>query len=141
MEPYLGEIRIISSAKVPDGWAACNGQRLAIVDNQALYTIIGTIYGGDGQTYFNLPDMRGRGPIGAGQGNGLTSYAIGQKTGAEKPLISDAQGLQNGIGNLRTNTHPLVEQAPAITGQHSIIQPALPLNFIIALRGNYPMRG
>jgi microcystin-dependent protein len=140
MNPYIGEIRMVPFATVPPGWASCNGQRLSIVDNQALYTILGTIYGGDGQTYFNLPDMRGRGPVGMGQGNGLSRYTLGQKAGAEKPLTNDAQGPQDGIGVLRTNPHPLVEQAPAFTGIHSIMQPSMPLNFIISLGGKYPMR-
>lgn len=140
MNPYIGEIRILPFATAPDGWASCNGQRLSIRDNQALYSVIGTTYGGDGQTYFNLPDMRGRGPIGMGQGSGLSRYAIGQKAGAEKPLINDAQGSQDGVGTLRTNSHPLVEQAPAFTGTHSIMQPAMSLNFIISLGGKYPKR-
>lgn len=141
MNPYIGEIRMVPFATAPDGWASCNGQSLTIRDNQALYTILGTTHGGDGQTYFNLPDMRGRGPVGMGQGSGLSRYTLGQKTGAEKPLINDAQGPQNGVGVLHTNAHPLAEQAPAFTGMHSIMQPALPLNFIISLRGKYPMRG
>jgi microcystin-dependent protein len=140
MDPYIGEIRIIPFANAPKGWASCNGQSLRIRENEALYSIIGNTYGGDGESYFNLPDMRGRGPVGMGQGSGLSRYTIGQKAGTEKPLVNDAQGAQNGVGTLRTNTHPLAEQAPTITGAHSVMQPSLPLNFIISLGGIYPVR-
>jgi len=140
MDPYIGEIRIVPFATAPNGWAACNGQRLPIRDNEALYTILGTTYGGDGQTYFNLPDMRGRGPVGMGQGHGLSHYRLGQKAGTEKPVVNNDADAQNGVGVLRTIGIPDRDQQPTINGTHSIIQPSLPLNFIISLRGIYPVR-
>lgn len=140
MDPYIGEIKIVPFTKIPNGWAPCNGQKMAIRENEALYSIIGTTYGGDGETYFNLPDMRGRSPIGMGQGTGLSRYALGQKAGAEKPLINDAHDAQNGVGVLQTTGRPEKEQQPVITGNHSIMQPALTLNFIISLGGLYPGR-
>nr|WP_082855760.1 tail fiber protein [Mucilaginibacter sp. L294] len=139
MDPYIGEIRIVPFATPPNGWASCNGQKLPIRGNEALYTILGNTYGGDAE-YFNLPDMRGRGPVGMGQGHGLAYYRLGQKAGAEKPTINDAQNAQNGVGVLRTNGIPDKDQQPTINGTHTIMQPALPLNFIISLKGKYPMR-
>jgi microcystin-dependent protein len=137
MDPYIGEIRMLPFANTPKDWVSCNGQRLLIKDYMVLFTVIGTVYGGDGETYFNLPDMRGRGPIGMGQGAGLTEYSIGTKAGAEKPVVNDAQG---GVGVLHTNGGPAGEQQPTVTGMHSIMQPAMPLNFIMSLTGYYPSR-
>lgn len=139
MDPYIGEIRMVPYTTALRGWAPCNGQRLLIRNNEALYTIIGTTYGGDGQTYFNLPDMRGRSPICMGQGHGLSQYRLGQKAGEEKPVTNNVPDAQNGVGVLRTNGRPDREHQPTITGAHSIMQPAMPLNFIISLSGKYPM--
>lgn len=92
-DPYVGEIRILSfrTGMSPQGWAECNGQLLQINQNQALYSLLGTTYGGDGKTNFALPDLRGRVPMGAGQGTGLTARTVGQKGGqevVEVPLLS-----------------------------------------------------
>ena len=75
----------------PRNWALCEGQILPIMQNQALYSILGTMYGGDGRTTFALPDLRGRVPVSAGQSNGTSNYAQGQKTGAETNTLSVAQ--------------------------------------------------
>ncbi|MEQ9162953.1 MAG: tail fiber protein, partial [Ilumatobacter fluminis] len=76
-EPFLAEIRIFAANFAPRGWAFCDGQILPINQNQSLYSLLGTTYGGDGRTSFALPDMRGRVPIHAGTGNGLTPRTLG----------------------------------------------------------------
>jgi microcystin-dependent protein len=88
--PFLGEIRLVSFATVPTGWALCNGQSLLIADNEALFELIGTTYGGDGETTFNLPDLRGRVPINNGEGAGLSNYALGGRGGVEQNTLSAA---------------------------------------------------
>lgn len=82
-EPYIGEIRMFAGNFAPRNWAFCEGQTLNIADNDALYSLLGTTYGGNGQTTFGLPDMRGRLPINQGHGPGLTSRILGQKGGVE----------------------------------------------------------
>jgi len=78
-EGFIGEIKMFAGNFAPRGWALCEGQLMDISSNTALFSILGTIYGGDGRTTFGLPDMRGRVPMGAGNGPGLTSRTIGQK--------------------------------------------------------------
>jgi microcystin-dependent protein len=90
-EPYLGEIRMFAGSFAPRGWAFCDGQLLATSSNDALFSLLGTIYGGDGRTTFGLPDLRGRLPVQAGQGSGLSSYRLGQKFGQESVVINSAQ--------------------------------------------------
>lgn len=90
-EPYIGEIRAIAFNYAPRGWALCNGQTLPINQNQALFSLLGVTYGGDGVTNFKLPDLRSRVPIGQGQGPGLTSYSLGQAGGAESVALTQAQ--------------------------------------------------
>jgi microcystin-dependent protein len=80
-QQYLGEIRIFGGFFAPQGWAFCNGQLLPIAQNQALFAILGTTYGGNGQTTFALPDLRGRAPIHFGQGPGLANRALGEGGG------------------------------------------------------------
>jgi microcystin-dependent protein len=82
-EPFLGEIRMFGGNFAPRGHAFCNGQSLPIAQNDALFALIGTTYGGDGQVTFNLPDLRGRIPIHQGHGPGLGTYVIGQVAGSE----------------------------------------------------------
>lgn len=81
-EPFLGEIRLFSGNYAPEGWALCNGASLPISGNEALYSLIGTTYGGDGRTTFKVPDLRGRLPVGQGQGTGLTMRTVAQSGGA-----------------------------------------------------------
>lgn len=81
--PYLSEIMPFAGVVVPNGWAECNGQLLPINSNTALFSIIGTTYGGDGESTFALPDLRGRTPIHYGNGPGLTNRPLGQKSGSE----------------------------------------------------------
>ena len=90
-EPFLGEIRIFTFGFAPKGWALCNGQLLQIAENDALFSLIGTVYGGDGVTTFALPDLRGRVNLGLGQGPGLSLYSLGQKGGAESVALTANQ--------------------------------------------------
>lgn len=82
-DPFLGEIRVFAFGFAPSGWAMCNGQLLSISQNAALFGLLGTTYGGDGQNDFALPNLQGRFPIHVGQGSGQASYAQGQEGGAE----------------------------------------------------------
>jgi len=88
MEPLLGQIMLFGGNFAPRGWAFCNGQLLQISANTALFSILGTTYGGDGKVTFGLPDLRGRVAIHAGQGNGLTPRAIGQSSGSETVTLT-----------------------------------------------------
>lgn len=90
-EPYLGEMAYFAGNFAPRGWAFCDGQILAISQNQALFSLLGTMYGGDGRTTFALPDMRGRALIHAGNGPGLTPRTQGSKFGNEEVIMSMAQ--------------------------------------------------
>ena len=89
--PMIGEIRMFAGTFAPQGYAFCNGQLLSIAQNTALFSIIGTTYGGDGQTTFGLPDLRGRAPIHVGNGPGLSNRNLGQKGGAETNTLTVAQ--------------------------------------------------
>ena len=87
-EPFVGEIRMFAGNFAPRSWAFCDGQLLAISQNDALFSLLGTIYGGDGRTTFGLPDMRGRIPIHEGQGPGLTDRRLGEKFGSENETLA-----------------------------------------------------
>lgn len=82
-EPYLGEIRMFGGNFAPRGWVFCDGRQLAISQYSALFSLLGTIYGGNGQTTFAVPDLRGRSPVGMGQGPGLANIVEGQASGTE----------------------------------------------------------
>ncbi len=90
MEPFLGEIRMFAGTYAPQGWALCAGQPLPVKDYEALYSLIGNLYGGD-QITFNMPDLRGRIAIGQGQGTGLTNRVIGSAGGTEAVALTAAQ--------------------------------------------------
>lgn len=90
-EPFIGEIRIFAGNFAPQGWAFCDGQVLQIAQNQALFSLLGTIYGGDGEVTFALPDLRGRLPMHAGSGIGLTPRLIGHKGGTEWETLVTAE--------------------------------------------------
>jgi microcystin-dependent protein len=163
-EPYLGEIRAVSFAFAPKGWALCNGQAMPINQNQALFSILGTTYGGNGTTTFNLPDLRGRTPV-----HFNSSVTLGQIAGVENVTLNNAQSphthqvsAQSGGGNSNTpggnlpaaSTSPIQAygSAPgtpmngAIVGlaggsqPHSNLQPLLVVSYIIALSGIFPSR-
>src|SRR5258706_8684270 len=89
--PYLGEIRIVGFNFAPTGWAMCNGQLMSIAQNTALFSLLGTMYGGDGQTTFALPNLQGRVPIHTGQSPGTSNYVMGQMAGAEQMTLLASQ--------------------------------------------------
>lgn len=89
--PYIGEIIMFAGNFAPVGWALCQGQLMPISDYDALYELLGTTYGGDGDTTFALPDLRGRLPVGQGHGPGLSNYVIGQQLGVEAVTLTAAQ--------------------------------------------------
>lgn len=162
-EPFLSEIRIMSFVFAPKGWALCNGQLLPINQNQALFSLLGTTFGGDGRVNFALPDLRGRVPIHVGSG-----HTLGERSGAQAHTLSIAEmpthihGLNasnapvgaNGTANaVLANTSPAslysgatnltAMAAPTITNTggsqaHLNMQPFLTLSFCIALQGIFP---
>lgn len=91
MEPYIGEIRMFAGNFAPRGWAFCNGQLLAISQNTALFSLLGTTYGGNGQTTFGLPNLQGRYAMHWGQGNGLSPRTIGETAGNETVTLTTSQ--------------------------------------------------
>lgn len=90
-EPFIAEIRIFAGNFAPRGWALCNGQLLPIAQNTALFSLIGTTYGGDGRTTTALPDLKGRAPMQPGRGPGLTVRQLGQEGGVETVTLTEAQ--------------------------------------------------
>ena len=91
-DPYIGEIRMFGGNFAPVGWAFCNGATVPIAENDTLFNLIGTTYGGDGQNTFNLPDLQGRVPVHAGQGPGISqSYILGQQGGVEQVTLNTQQ--------------------------------------------------
>jgi microcystin-dependent protein len=168
-DPFIAEIKIFAGNFAPRGWAFCDGQLVQISQNTALFSLIGTIYGGDGRTTCGLPNLQGRAPMHPGRGPGLTPRSIGQRGGVEQVTLT-----QNQLGS---HTHPLraldddpnsdslasgvaaSAGDPAFAGPanlvtmasgslastgggqpHANVQPFLVLNFIIALVGVYPSR-
>jgi len=90
-QPYVGQIIMFGGTFAPAGWMICQGQTMAISENETLFNLIGTTYGGDGQSTFQLPDLQGRVPVHMGQGSGLSSYVIGQSGGVEQVTLSTQQ--------------------------------------------------
>lgn len=130
-EPYLGEIMQFGGNFCPRGWAKTNGQLLAISQNSALFSLLGTIYGGDGRTTFALPDLRGRVAVGVGRGPGLSEYRVGKKGGREQ-AVSPSVGIEE-------SSNP--DAAAARGGMpEDIRQPYLAITTCIALNGTYPSR-
>jgi microcystin-dependent protein len=99
MTTYVGQIICVGFNFAPEGWALCDGSLIRIADNPTLFQLIGTTYGGDGQTTFGLPDLRGRTPVGTGQLSGGGNYVLGQGGGAEQVTIA--------LQNYPAHTHPL----------------------------------
>ena len=163
-EPFLGEIRLVPFAFAPRGWALCDGRFLPISQNQALFSLLGTYYGGDGKTTFALPDLRGRVPVGAGQSPGGSAYELGASGGQEEVKLT--------AGQLPAHAHPVRASSAAATTKkpanglpaaggaygtahdatmstavmgktgggraHENRPPYLSLNDVIALQGIYP---
>ncbi len=94
-EPFIAEVRIFAGNFAPRGWAFCNGQLLPISQNTALFSLIGTTYGGDGRTTTALPNMKGRAPMHPGRGPGLTARRLGQRSGVETVTLTEAQMAQH----------------------------------------------
>src|SRR5215218_473307 len=98
--PYTGEIRMFAGSFAPAGWAFCDGQLMPISENDALFVLIGTTYGGDGQSTFALPNLQSRVPIHQGSGSGLSTYVIGESGGVESVTLT--------TGQIPTHTHQLL---------------------------------
>lgn len=106
MEPFIGQIQVFPYNFAPRGWAFCHGQLLPISENTALFSLIGTIYGGDGRTTFALPDLRGRVAIGEGTGPGLTNRRLGERGGSEMTTLT--------VANMPNHTHNFVSPGVSI---------------------------
>jgi len=121
-DPYLGEIRLFAGNFAPSHNALCNGQTMSIAQNSALFSLLGTYYGGNGTTTFCLPDLQGRLPLGQGQGPGLSNYTIGEKIGQESvTLITNQMPMHthllvpsaaNATQNMPNGQFPAALQAP-----------------------------
>jgi microcystin-dependent protein len=168
--PFIAEIRIFPFNFAPTGWAMCQGQLLPISQNTALFSLLGTTYGGNGKSNFALPNLQGCAPVGWGQGAGLSLYELGESTGQEVVTLQQtemaqhnhlimaqtndpadnrvpSQNLNLGLAMIYQNSSSYNAQlafnaiAPAGGGQpHTNLMPYLTLNFCIALQGVYPPR-
>lgn len=110
-EPFVGEIRMFAGNFAPRGWAFCDGQLLSVSENDALYSLFGTIYGGDGRTTFGLPDLRGRIPLHQGTGPGLSHRRLGSMGGAEQVTVTINQLASHSHG-FRGSTASAAADAP-----------------------------
>ena len=110
-EPFIAEIRIFAGNFAPRGWAFCDGQLLPVSQNTALFSLIGTIYGGDGRTTMALPNLMGRAPMHPGRGPGLTDRRLGQRLGVESETLTEAQ-LPNHTHSARGTTTRAAEFEP-----------------------------
>jgi microcystin-dependent protein len=165
MDPYIGEIRMFGGNFAPQGWATCDGQLLSIADNEALYTLIGTTYGGDGVNTFGLPDLRGRVPVHTSAQPHYTLGSIGGSemvtlVSSEMPSHSHIPQVDANLGNtdmpsgqvwsandyknFSSSTQNLVgmsSQAVIFAGgnqPHDNMMPSITVTFIISLQGIYP---
>jgi microcystin-dependent protein len=166
-QPYIGEIRMFGGNFAPDGWALCDGQLLPIAENDALFALIGSTYGGDGQSTFGLPDMRGRIPLHQGQVAGLSSHQIGEQGGSETVTLTAAQmpahmhrlasgfaatsgdptgaAVANtgataiyGTGAANVAMNPAASVSAGGNQPHNNLMPYQCVNFIISLFGIFP---
>lgn len=124
-EPFVGEIRMFAGNFAPRGWAFCDGQLLAVSQNDALFSLLGTIYGGDGRTTFGLPDIRGRIPIHAGSGPGLSPRRLGAKAGTEKETLTVNELPSHSHGPMKASTAAGQENSP--TGRLPANSPSVQL--------------
>lgn len=166
-EPFLGQLMLVPYNFVPKGWAACSGQLLSISTNTALFSLLGTTYGGDGRVTFGLPDLRGRAPISVGQGPGLSNYTLGELGGVESVTLTAQQmpqhnhlvganagdandtspqnsipagqgAYQTGAANVTMNAGMV--QTAGGNQPHENRPPFLAMQWIIALEGIFPSR-
>jgi microcystin-dependent protein len=166
-QPYIGEIKMFAGNFAPAGWAYCNGQLMPISENDALFTLIGTTYGGDGQETFGLPDLQGRVPVHMGQGISQT-YQIGEKAGVETVTVGVPQMPQHnhallaasGAGTSANVEQKVMAASPSVqlytqdvasvslaaaaalgsggSQPHENLMPYLTISFIISLYGVFP---
>src|SRR5689334_13059889 len=133
-EPFLSEIRIMSFVFAPKGWAQCNGQFLPINQNQALFSLLGTTYGGDGRVTFALPDLRSRVPIHMGAG-----FSLGEKAGSEAVTITQSTMPQH-THSLQANTSDATASTPAantvLAKSAGVASPGGPYNMFLYSTGN-----
>jgi len=169
-DPFVAEIRKFAGNFAPTGWALCNGQLLPLSQNTALFSLLGTTYGGDGKSTFALPNLQDSAPMQPGQGAGLSLYDLGQQGGtpnvtlllSELPLHNHIANAKTSLGNSQTpadqtwagsnnakqyvNTAPNTAMSPlalSLTGgnlPHNNLAPYLVVTFIIALQGVFPPR-
>ena len=166
-DPYIGEIRMFGGNFAPNGWMFCDGQLLPIAENDALFTLIGTTYGGDGQSTFALPNLQSRVPIHAGTGGDGITYQLAEQAGVESvtltvqqipihthPLLGSITTASTqlpggnipaqGAGQIYTAASSPIQIAPQAVGPnggsqpHENLQPYLCINFIISLFGIFP---
>ncbi len=166
--PFMSEIALFSYGFAPHGWALCNGQLLSINQNQAMFSLLGTTFGGNGVQNFALPDLRGRAPLHYGQGSGLSQYVLGEVTGTESVTVLQSnlpphshgfvansgigttsdpagnyiaqygEGVKSFSGTQNTVMNPGSISNAGGTQPHSNLQPYLTLNYCIALQGVFP---
>lgn len=105
--PFVGEIRMFGFSRLPVGWIPCDGRLVSIAEQEVLYTLLGTTFGGDGRTTFGVPDLRGRLPVHQGQGQGLTPRVMGQSSGTESVTLT--------LPQLPAHNHPLSLTSAAAT--------------------------
>lgn len=140
-DSFIGEIDLFAGNFAPRDRAFPNGQLLSIAENTALFSLVGTIYGGDGRTTFGLPDLQGRAVVHEGDGPGLTDRRLGERIGVEEVALTEAQLTNHGhhwedsFGVREGSTDPTGGGQP-----HDNVQPSLALNYIIALEGLFPSR-
>jgi len=166
-EPYIAQITLFAGNFAPRGWAFCQGQILPIAQNTALFSLLGTQYGGNGTTTFALPDLRGRVPVGAGQGPGLSNVEVGEVGGLESVTLTQAQMPAHshlaGVTQAAQTASRPAGKVPSAGGAYadapdgSTFNPAhiqntgggqpvpnrppyLGLNYIIAIQGIFPSR-
>ncbi len=171
MDPFVAEIRIFGFNFAPTGWALCNGQIMPLSQNTALFSLLGTTYGGDGRSNFALPDLQSRAPMHPGQGAGLSPHDLGEVGGEENVALVESEIPMHthalmSSGATANRTHPANNSPARVSGAapyaaggatatlapqalgpsggdqpHNNMQPYLTLNFCIALQGVFPPRG
>jgi len=166
-DPFIAQITLFAGNFAPRGWAFCAGQILPIAQNTALFSLLGTTYGGNGQTTFALPDLRGRVPVGTGQGPGLSNVDLGETGGSESVTLTQSQMPAHshlaGVTQAAQAASRPANKVPSAGGAYAdasdgstfnpahiqnsgggqpipIRPPYLGLNYIIALQGIFPSR-
>jgi microcystin-dependent protein len=170
LEPFIGELKIVSFNFAPREWSFCDGQLISIAQNTALFSLLGTTFGGNGTTSFGLPNMQGKSPMQPGQGPGLSLRILGETGGIENvtllqsqmPLHNHAMKASSGFGEFNTPSNNALgistngaiyttnipnttmnAQSVSVVGNgqpHNNMMPYVALNFVIAMQGVYPPR-